>query len=253
MTNRPSVALIVITRNEEQLIGQCLKSAAFCEEKVVVDSFSTDRTAELASAAGARVIQREFTGYIAQKQFALEQVSCDWVLNLDADEQATYALGREIEKVLSTPSLAINGFLIRRILYHLGGYYHRGAYPDSHLRLFRRGSARFGGREPHAKALVSGRIGRLRAPILHFSDRDVASHIETMNRLTSVAALHGEPGPLSVLQMLTHPAWRFLNFYLLRGGFLDGGRGLYGALAASFYVFLKYAKRYERRLKNRRL
>jgi glycosyltransferase involved in cell wall biosynthesis len=253
MPNHPTVALIVITRNEEQLIGQCLKSAAFCAEKIVVDSFSTDRTAELASAAGARVIQREFAGYIAQKQFALEQVNSDWVLSLDADEQATYALAREIERVLAAPWVAVDGYLVRRILYHLGGYYHRGIYPDYHLRLFRRSSTRFGGREPHAKALVGGRIGRLRAPILHFSYRDVAGHVDAMNRLTSIAASQGEPGSLSVLRMFTNPAWRFFNFYLFRGGFLDGGRGLYGAMAASFYVFLKYAKRYERRLKNRRL
>jgi glycosyltransferase involved in cell wall biosynthesis len=253
MPNNPTIALIVITRNEEHLISQCLKSAAFCAEKLVVDSFSTDRTVELAKAAGARIIQREFAGYIAQKQFALEQVESDWVFSLDADEQATYALGREIESVLATPSAAVNGYLIKRVLYHLRGYYYRGFYPDYHVRLFRRQGARFGGREPHAKVLVNGQVGRLRAPILHFSYSDVAGHVETMNRLTSTAASQSEAGPLSVLQMFTHPAWRFFNFYLLRGGFLDGGRGLYGAMAAAFYVFLKYAKRYERRLENRRL
>ncbi len=253
MPKQPTVALIVIARNEEELIGQCLRSASFCAEKVVVDSFSSDRTVEIARAAGARVCQREFAGYIAQKQFALEQVSADWVLSLDADEQATYALRREIERTLAQATPGVDGYLIRRMLYHLGGYYHRGSYPDYHLRLFRREGARFGGREPHAKALVSGRVGRLRAPILHFSYRDVEAHIGAMNRLTTIAASQDEAGPVHLLLMVTHPAWRFFNFYLLRGGFMDGGRGLYGAIAASFYVFLKYAKRYERWLKNRRL
>src|SRR6185437_11030644 len=93
----PKISLIVITRNEEELIGQCLKSAAtFCDELIVVDSFSTDRTAEIARGLGARVFQRPFEGYIAQKQFALEQARGEWVLSLDADEQATWELGREI-------------------------------------------------------------------------------------------------------------------------------------------------------------
>ena len=89
MTPRPSLALIVITRNEEQLISECLRSSSICDEIIVVDSFSTDRTVEIALGLGARVFQRKFEGYIRQKQFALEQATADWVLSLDADEQLT--------------------------------------------------------------------------------------------------------------------------------------------------------------------
>ncbi len=251
MAARPTISLIVIARDEEELIGQCLKSASFCNEFVVVDSFSTDRTAEIAAGLGAKVFQRKFDGYIAQKQFALGQATSDWVLSLDADEQATYELGRQIEAALASPSPA-DGYRIQRILYHLGHYYIRPLYPDRPIRLFRRGRARMGGREPHASVIVDGRIDRLQAPILHFSYRDVADHVATINRLSSQAALERDAGPLTSIKMIANPAWRFFNFYLLRGGFRDGGRGLYAAMSAAFYVFLKYAKLYERRLKARR-
>ncbi len=256
----PKVSLIVITRNEEELIGQCLGSAAaFCDELIVVDSFSTDRTAEIARGLGARVFQRPFEGYIAQKQFALEQASGEWVLSLDADEQATWKLGREIRATLERPHPAA-GYRVRRVLYHLGRYYTRGLYPDWHLRLFRRERARFGGHEPHASVQIdpgdsgnaAGSVAKLREPILHFSYRDIADHVATINRLSSQAAAEAEPGALTVVKMIANPAWRFVNFYFLRGGFREGGRGLYAAMSAAFYVFLKYAKLYERRLRTQR-
>jgi len=256
----PSISLIVITRNEEEFIGQCLKSAAaFCDELIVVDSFSTDRTVEIARGLGARVFQRPFEGYIAQKQFALEQARGQWVFSLDADEQATWELGSEIRGALKSSQPAA-GYRIRRVLYHLGHYYTRGLYPDWHLRLFRRERARIGGHEPHASVQIDGQnpgdeasaVAKLTAPILHFSYRDVADHVATINRLSSQAAAEGEPGALTAVKMIANPAWRFLNFYFLRGGFREGGRGLYAAMSAAFYVFLKYAKRYERRLQTQR-
>jgi glycosyltransferase involved in cell wall biosynthesis len=246
------ISLIVITRNEEELIGQCLKSAAaFCDELIVVDSFSTDRTAEIARDLGARVFQRPFEGYIAQKQFALEQASGEWVFSLDADEQATWELASEIRATLERPQPAA-GYRVRRVLYHLGHYYTHGLYPDWHLRLFRRERARFGGHEPHANVQLEGAVAKLNAPILHFSYRDVADHVATINRLSSQAASEGDPGAMTVVKMIANPAWRFLNFYFLRGGFREGGRGLYAAMSAAFYVFLKYAKLYERRLRTER-
>ena len=248
----PRISLIVITRNEEDLIDQCLKSAAaFCDELIVVDSFSTDRTAEIARALGAQVFQRPFEGYIAQKQFALEQAAGEWVFSLDADEQATWELGSEIRATLESRQTAA-GYRVRRVLYHLGHYYTRGLYPDWHLRLFRRERARFGGHEPHASVQFEGAVAKLNAPILHFSYRDVADHVATINRLSSQAATEGDPGAMTVVKMIANPAWRFLNFYFLRGGFREGGRGLYAAMSAAFYVFLKYAKLYERRLRTRR-
>lgn len=252
MAERPKISLIVISRDEEELIGGCLKSAWFCDELILVDSFSTDRTVEIAKSLGANVYQHEFTNYVMQKQMALDRASGDWVLLLDSDEQATHDLGEEILAAVSSPDAA-DGYQIRRVLYHLGHYYPWGIYPDRPVRLFRRGRGHIGGRDPHDKVVVSGTVGRLTAPILHFSYRDIADHVATINRFSSRAAMEQEPTMFTPVRMLTNPVWRFFNFYILRGGFRDGGRGLYAAMTAAFYVFLKYAKLYERRLKSRRL
>jgi glycosyltransferase involved in cell wall biosynthesis len=243
-----SVSLIVITRDEEATIGQCLASASpLCRELVVVDSGSTDRTVEIARSMGASVIAHEFTDYVRQKQIALDHASCEWVLLLDADEQATYELRREIERVICS-SHAADGYRIPRVLYHLRHYYTRAIYRDRPVRLFRRKSGYIGGTDPHDKVVVNGRVERLRAPILHFSYRDIADHVATINRFSTRSAEQLPPSPFTVMRMFTHPLWRFFNFYVLRRGFLEGGPGLYAAMTAAFYVFLKYAKVYERRL-----
>ena len=251
MSAKPSISLIVAAYNEEALIGQCLRSASFCSELVVIDSFSTDRTVEIARQCGARVFQHEFTDYVRQKQMALDRASGEWVLLLDADEQATWELGREIESVVAQPGAA-DAYRIRRVLYHLRHFYTRPVYRDRPVRLFRREHGHIGGRDPHDKVVVAGRVGELRSPLLHFSYRDVADHVATINRFTTRAAAEIEPSAFTALRMVGNPIWRFFNFYILRGGFLEGGPGLYAAMTAAFYVFLKYAKLYERRLSGRR-
>lgn len=248
MAPRPTISLIVITRDEEQLIGQCLASAAFCDELIVVDSNSTDRTVEIALSLGATVFDQAFTGYVRQKQIALDHAASEWVLLLDADEQATHDLGDEIVRTISAPGAA-DGYRIQRVLYHLGHYYTRPIYRDRPVRLFRRDRGRLGGVDPHDKVIVNGRVERLASPILHFSYRDIADHVATINRFSTRGAAEMEPSAFAAVQMFTHAVWRFFNFYVVRGGFLDGGRGLYAAMTAAFYVFLKYAKAYERRLK----
>jgi glycosyltransferase involved in cell wall biosynthesis len=249
VATRPGVSLIVITRDEAELIGQCLSSAkSFCKELVVIDSFSTDQTVAIAEELGARVYQQEFTDYVRQKQAALDRATSDWVLLLDADEQATYELGREIEATITSSDVAV-GYRIQRVLYHLNHYYTRPIYRDLPIRLFRRDRGHIGGVDPHDKVVVDGPVKRLKCPILHFSYRDVADHVATINRFSSRAAAQVEPSAFVALQMFTHPLWRFFNFYILRGGFLEGGRGLYAAMSAAFYVFLKYAKLYEKRVR----
>src|SRR5208337_5484628 len=118
MSERPKISLITITRDEEALIGQCLKSAWFCDEKIIIDSFSTDHTVEIARGLGADVVQHEFTNYVKQKQMALDRATGEWVLLMDSDEQATHDLGEEILATISSPN-PLAGYRIRRILYHL--------------------------------------------------------------------------------------------------------------------------------------
>jgi len=250
MAEHPKISLITITRNEEELIGQCLDSAWFCDEKIVVDSFSTDRTVEIAKQRGAKVFQHEFTNYVMQKQMALDRATGEWVLLMDADEQATHDLGEEILRETGSSAPA-DGYRIQRMLYHLGRYDLRGIEPDTPVRLFRRERGRIGGRDPHDKVVVEGRVGRLKGRILHFSYRDITDHVATMNRFSTRAAAEFEPDRLTALRMVLNPAARFFLFYLVRGGFLDGIRGFYASATSAFYVFLKYAKMYERRLKSR--
>jgi len=246
----PSVSLIVISHNEEAVIGQCLASArTFCRELVLVDSGSTDRTVEIAQSMGATVIAQEFTDYVRQKQIALDHASSEWVLLLDADEQATYDLRREIERTICLADAA-DGYRIQRVLYHLRHYDTRALYRDRPVRLFRRERGHIGGTDPHDKVVVNGRVGRLHAPILHFSYRDIAAHVDTINRFSTRSAAQLQPSALTVVRMATHPLWYFFNFYFLRGGFLEGGPGFYAATTSAFYAFLKYAKVYEHRLSN---
>jgi glycosyltransferase involved in cell wall biosynthesis len=249
MEARPKISLITITRNEEELIGQCLKSAWFCDEKIVVDSFSTDRTVEIARECGAQVWQHEFTNYVMQKQMALDRATGEWVLLMDADEQATHDLGEEILRETGLPSA--EGYRIQRMLYHLGGYDVRGIEPDKPVRLFRRDRGHIGGRDPHDKVVVDGRVAKLQGRILHFSYRDITDHVATMNRFSTRAAAEHEPTVFTPLKMVVNPIARFFVFYIVRGGILDGIRGFYAAATSAFYVFLKYAKMYERRLNSR--
>ncbi len=248
MADRPKISLITITKNEEELIGQCLKSAWFCDEKIVVDSFSTDRTIEIARQCGAKVFQHEFTNYVMQKQMALDRATGDWVLLMDADEQATHDLGEEILRAIASPAPA-DGYRIQRMLYHLGRYDLRGIEPDTPVRLFRRDRGHIGGRDPHDKVVVDGTVGKLSGRILHFSYRDITDHVATMNRFSTRAAAEHEPTAMTPLKMVINPAARFVLFYIVRGGFLEGIRGFYAAATSAFYVFLKYAKQYERHLK----
>ncbi len=252
MSGKPKISLIVISRDEEEHIAQCLRSAWFCDELYLSIHSRPIARWKSPSASGANVFQHEFTNYVMQKQMALDRATGDWVLLMDSDEQATHDLGEEILAAVSGPNPA-DGYRIRRILYHLGHYYPYGIYPDNPVRLFRRELGHIGGRDPHDKVIVNGAIGKMAHPILHFSYRDIADHVATINRFSTRGAMEQQPTIFTPVQMLTNPMWRFFNFYILRGGFRDGGRGLYAAMTAAFYVFLKYAKLYERKLKSRRL
>ena len=173
--------------------------------------------------------------------------SCEWVLLLDADEQATTAWAREIvaPSVRRAPPTA-TGF--SACCYHLGHYLPGrstaiGPYGSS-------GATRtYGGVDPHDNVIVNGRVGRLSSPILHFSYRDIADHVDDDESLQHAEPRQMQPTAMPPRKMFSNAVWRFFNFYILRGGFLDGGRGLYAAMTAAFYVFLKYSKAYERRLK----
>lgn len=246
MSERACVSCTVICFNEEDNIRAALESVKWCDEIVVVDSFSTDRTLEICREYTAQIHQRPWPGFVEQKAFALSQAHFPWVLNLDADERVSPELRREIQSVLLHPNA--DGYYIPRLVYYLGRWWWRGGwYPDYRLRLFRRDRVVWGGVDPHEKVILHGRSARLQSPMLHYTYRDIAAHLATINFFTGVAAreleLRGQRATLA--DVFLRPLWRFVRFYVMRRGFMEGIAGLFVAQSAAFYVFAKYAKLWE--------
>ena len=183
------VTVFVIAQDEEAHIADCLASAAFAAERVVLDGGSRDRTRELAAAAGARVEQRPFDGMNAQKNAALDLCRQPWVLNLDADERVGEELRRELEALFAAGEPPCAGYTMPRRAFHLGRWIRGGGwYPDRKLRLFRRTAGRFAGRDPHDKVVVDGPVGRLGGDLLHYAYRDLAHHVAKLDGYTTAAA-----------------------------------------------------------------
>ena len=240
----PKLSVTIITLNEARHIEACLASVAWADEILVVDCGSGDGTADLARAAGARVIVRDWPGYAAQKNFAAGEVVHEWILSVDADERVTPALALEIRRVLATePSDA--GYRIPRITWHLGRWI-RGTdwYPDPQLRLYDRRRARWQSRRVHESVTADGPVGRLLHPMQHYAYRDVSHHVETMNRYTTLAAeeMAAAGRQAGTLDLVVHPAAAFVRNYVLKRGFRDGLAGLIISTMNAFYVFLKFAK-----------
>jgi len=242
------ISCCIVCYNEEQNIRRCLESVKWCDELVIIDSFSSDRTVEICQAYTSRVIQRAWPGYVEQKRFALAQATHEWVLNVDADEEVSPELRDEIVAVLRRNDPAVDGFYVPRLVYYLGRWWWRGWYPGYRLRLFRKPKVRWGGVNPHEKVLLRGQADRLDGNLYHYTYEDISDHLQAINGLTEVAAremaLRGKSA--GVARMLLHPFWRFLRFYFLRGGIRDGMPGFFVAAISAFYVFLKYAKVWER-------
>src|ERR671923_2063871 len=165
-----TVSAIVVCFNEERNIGPCLESLRWCDEIVVVDSFSTDRTVEICRQYTDRVIQRPWTGYREQKAFAHSQATKEWVLLVDADERVSSELKNEIQDALNLGGNGYAAFAVPRLVFYLGRWWRRGGwYPDYDVRLFRRDRATWGGSDPHEKIFVHGKVRRVRHPLFHFS------------------------------------------------------------------------------------
>ncbi len=239
-----SLSVAVIALNEEERIRGCLESVAWADETVVVDSGSSDKTVAIAREFTDRVLIMPWTGYGAQKNFALAQCRGEWILSLDADEQVSGELRDEIAATLAAaPPVA--GFQVPRRNFFQGAWVrHGGWYPDYQLRLFRRGRGAFTERAVHESVRVDGAVGRLRAPLLHQGYRGIEDFVARANRYSELAAreLAAEGRGGSLLDLLLRPIGRFGSMYLLRAGFLDGGRGLTLAVLYAHYVFLRAAK-----------
>jgi glycosyltransferase involved in cell wall biosynthesis len=246
---RAQVSAIIVCYNEEDNIRACLESVSWCDEIVVIDAHSTDRTLDIVREFTNRIFIRDWPGYREQKQFALDQARLEWVLNLDADERVSAELRAEIQHELADGAPGIDGFYIPRLVHYLGRWWYRGGwYPDHRLRLFRRSKAHWGGVNPHEKVLIEGRTRRLSGSLLHFTYADVSQHLLTVNRLTDISAVEAlKRERVGGGRLLVRPAWRFFRSLLVDRGILEGWPGLFVAATAGFYVFLKYAKALELR------
>jgi hypothetical protein len=245
--DRQRISCFVVCQDEEADIAACLESVRWCDETVVVDGGSRDRTVDICRTFTERVFHNPWPGYVKQKQFAFAQTTHPWVLNLDADERVSDALREEILALLRDPPPEVQGYYVRRLVYYLDRWWHRGPwYPGWRLRLVRRVAASWGGVDPHDLAIVRGRTGRLRGALLHYTYRDVSDHLRSINRLTDMSAAQERRSP-GVAALMLRPAWRFAWSFTFAGGIREGLAGFFVCITAAFYVFLRLAKVAERR------
>jgi hypothetical protein len=247
------LSLVIITRDAAHELADCLASAAFAAETIVVDSGSRDDTAALAVRLGARVIEHAWEGFGPQKNFAVAQARHDWVLCLDADERVTPDLAAAIrEQFASGPPArvayrepAAAAFRIARRNRFLGRWLAHGeGYPDWNVRLFDRRRARWSDDLVHEKVVADGPVGELRGDLLHASAESIDAYIAKQNRYTTMqaAAMHARGERAGAALLVLSPIARFLRFYVLRLGFLDGAAGFAHIAIGAFASFLKYAK-----------
>lgn len=248
-------SVVIITCNEEANLGRTLASVAPLVahgngEIIVVDSGSTDRTCEIAREFGAKVFVEPWKGFAAQKNSAIAKAGAEWVLSLDADEEVSPELAREILNIRAEEE---QGFYLSRRNMFLGRWIrHGGFYPDRKLRLFRRGAGMVEERLVHENLKVHGATGALKGDLLHHAYPMLAGYIEHMNRYSSLGAqLAARNGQTSrgwsafCCNIWLRPAFTFLYNYFLRLGFLDGREGLLLHLYHATYVSWKYAKAWE--------
>jgi glycosyltransferase involved in cell wall biosynthesis len=246
----PKLSVTVITRNEADNIGDALASASWADELVVVDAESTDETVAVARQFTDRVIVRPWQGFVEQKNFAAAAATHDWVLSLDADERLTPALSDEIRQTLRQEP-PHRRYEVPRVTWHLGRWIRTTDwYPDLQTRLYDRRAAQWTGRYVHEALSPTGAdrsLGRLTGELQHYAYRDVADHLETIERYTTFAArqLYEEGRRASFLRIAGHPPLAFLRNYLWRRGCLDGVPGLLISAMNAYYVFLKFAKLWE--------
>jgi len=242
------LSVVIITYNEEENIRGCLESVNWSNEIVVVDSFSTDRTVEIAREFTPNVFQNRWTNFSQQKNLALEKASNEWVLNVDADERVTPELKEEMLRILNSGSISIDGYYIPLRNYYLGKWIrHCGWYPDYHLRLFRKEKGRFNERTVHESVIVEGKKGYLKSHLEHFSYKNLSDHLARIDKYASLSAqeMLRRGKSTRAFDLLFRPLARFIRMYLIERGFLDGIYGLIVSLMSSFYVFTKYLKLWE--------
>jgi len=241
----PKISAVLIAQNEEDRIEAALRSLAFCDEIVVVDGGSHDSTTARVRAMGARLLERPFDGFVAQKNFAVEQARHDVILSLDADEEVSHALRAEIQALCGGDSLRHPGYKVSRLTHYLDREI-RGTdwYPDWQLRLFDRRHGRFAGDLVHESVKVDGPVGKLKGELIHRPYRDEEDHLRRIDRYASLwaEAAHRRGRRAIPGEGVAASFFAFLRNYFLKGGILLGTVGLKISRRNAFYVQQKFAK-----------
>ncbi|MEK7707638.1 MAG: glycosyltransferase family 2 protein [Verrucomicrobiota bacterium] len=240
------LSAIVTCFNEAAMIGDCLKSIQFADEIIVVDSFSTDRTLEIARPLATRVMQHEYRYPAAQKNWIIPQAAHEWVLILDSDERATPELAEEIKRILERPQF--DGYWIRRRNFFWGKEIRHGSWKtDKVLRLFRRDMGRYQDKQVHEEIELPAEPGWCEARLEHYSYRSLDDYLSKLTRYSSWGANDAlRAGKRSSQwRILSHGFGHFFKSYILKRGFRDGIEGLVIAAMEGYFAFFKYAKLYE--------
>jgi glycosyltransferase involved in cell wall biosynthesis len=239
------LSLVVITRDAAKDLADALASAPFASEIVVVDAGSRDDTVDVARRLGARVLEERWRGFGPQKRFAVDAASHDWVLCLDADERVTPALDRAIRAAFASGDPAPCAFAIARRNRFLGRWLKHGeGYPDWNVRLFDRRRARWRDDAVHEHVVADGPVARIDGDLLHASAESLDDYVAKQNRYTTLPAesMHARGERASFARLALSPLARFLRFYVVKLGFLDGAAGFAHIAIGAFASFLKYAK-----------
>ena len=243
----PKISVTIITLNEAEHVAASIDSGAWADEIVLVDSGSSDGTVDIARAKGVRVLCRDWSGYVDQKNFAAERASHDWIFSLDADERIPPALAAEIRAIVADEP-PMRGYRVPRVTYHLGRWIRTtDFYPDYQTRLYNRRRARWRGKYVHESVTVDGPVGQLRHELEHYSFRDIRDQLDRINHYTTLAArqMHEAGRRAGVFDLIAHPPAAFCRNYILRRGILDGTAGFTISAMNAYSVFLKFAKLWE--------
>lgn len=242
------ISAIIITKNEESNIERCLRSLSFAEDILVVDSGSQDKTCQIAEKMGARVLHREWSGFGPQKRWATEQAKYDWVISLDADEEVSPELEKEIQQKFMELDPTI-GYQLPRKSFFLGKWIeHGGWYPDRQLRLYNRLHSQWPESQIHERVQVrGGKIENLQSDLRHYVFKNISEQVETNNRYSSLLAVsdYQQGKRFSCFKVLTKPCFKFFECYFLKLGILDGFPGFIIAKNAAYSIFLRQVKLWE--------
>lgn len=242
------LSAFVTTFNNESTLNECLSSVSWADEIVVLDSFSTDATVEIARKHDCQIFQQEFRGYGPQKQDALQHTTHRWVLLLDADEALTEQAQHRIQQLLLTQPAA-NGYSLPRVEQMFWQFAHRGSRLNYFVRLFDKTRGHISDMPIHAAPVVEGRVEKIDAPFIHYGEPDIHTKVDKVNAYSSglVSDKQAKGTRANPWIMIWYPPLFFLKTYLFKRNFMNGWAGFIASVVSAFYAFMKYAKLYEAR------